>query len=62
LSDFTQGTNTAALPLAIDMASVSFDVPGAGISLPGRILYVSPTQVNLQVPWNWPGSSRWRSR
>jgi len=35
LSDFTQGTNTAALPLAIDMASVSFDVPGAGISLPG---------------------------
>ena len=55
LSDFTQGTNTAALPLAIDMASVSFDVPGAGISLPGRILYVSPTQVNLQVPWELAG-------
>jgi uncharacterized protein (TIGR03437 family) len=39
------------LPLAIDYVNVSFDVPSAGISVPGHLLYVSPTQVNLQVPW-----------
>jgi minor extracellular serine protease Vpr len=56
LSDpgFTDVANFAAapyLPLAIDNVSVSFDVPSAGISLPGQLYYVSPTQINLQVPW-----------
>jgi uncharacterized protein (TIGR03437 family) len=64
-------TTTAALPLAIlfpDPAdpsspgdgivfgvSVSFDVPSAGISVPGRMIYVSPSQINLQVPWELAG-------
>ena len=59
-------TTTAALPLAIlfpspantvadSNVSVSFDVPSAGISVPGRMLYVSPSQINLQVPWELAG-------
>jgi hypothetical protein len=40
-----------ALPLAIDGVTVSFDVPSAKLSLPGYLTYVSPGQVNVQVPW-----------
>jgi uncharacterized protein (TIGR03437 family) len=57
LSDTTDYAATAALPLAIDYVTVSFDVPSAGISLPGRLVYVSPTQVNVQVPWELQGQS-----
>ncbi len=45
------------LPLAIDYVSVSFDVPSAGLSLPGGLYYVSPTQVNVQVPWELQGQT-----
>jgi uncharacterized protein (TIGR03437 family) len=63
LSDYTGQTTTAALPLAIlfpqsavnSNVDVSFDVPSAGISVPGRMLYASPTQINLQVPWELAG-------
>jgi uncharacterized protein (TIGR03437 family) len=51
LSDFTDSATTTILPLAIDFATVSFDVPSANISVPGHLIYVSPSQVNLQVPW-----------
>ena len=57
LSDTTDVFTTPYLPLAIDNVSVSFDVPSAGISLPGLISYVSPGQVNLQVPWELQGQS-----
>lgn len=57
LSDTTDSFTTPYLPLAIDYASVSFDVPSAGLSLPGYISYVSPGQVNLQVPWELEGQS-----
>jgi len=68
LSDYTGSTTTAALPLAImfpdqtgnyvdSNVSVSFDVPSANLSLPGRLLYVSPGQVNVQVPWELVGQS-----
>jgi minor extracellular serine protease Vpr len=57
LSDFTDRTITPRLPLAIDSASVSFDVPSANLSLPGHVSYVSPTQVNVQVPWELAGQS-----
>src|SRR5260370_17800459 len=46
------------LPLTIDLASVSFDVPSAKISVPGRLIYVSPGQVNVQVPWELQGQSQ----
>ncbi|MGA3028691.1 MAG: S8 family serine peptidase [Bryobacteraceae bacterium] len=46
-------SNTLRLPMAIDYVNVSFDVPSANppISVPGHLMYVSPTQVNVQVPW-----------
>jgi uncharacterized protein (TIGR03437 family) len=49
--------NGAVLPLQIDYVTVSFDVPSAGISVPGHLTYVSPTQVNVQVPWELQGQS-----
>jgi len=49
--------NGAVLPLQIDYVTVSFDVPSAGISVPGHITFVSPTQVNVQVPWELQGQS-----
>jgi uncharacterized protein (TIGR03437 family) len=51
LSDFTDSAPAARLPQAIDHVIVSFDVPAAGISVPGHLTYVSPSQVNVQVPW-----------
>jgi uncharacterized protein (TIGR03437 family) len=57
LSDVTNSSSTARLPLAIDSVIVSFDVPSAGISVPGHLTYVSPSQVNLQVPWELEGQS-----
>lgn len=55
LSDFTDYAAYLPLPLAIDYASVSFDVPSAGVSVPGYMIYASPGQVNLQVPWELQG-------
>ena len=46
-----------ALPLSIDGVTVSFDVPSAKISVPGYLTYVSPTQVNVQVPWELQGQT-----
>lgn len=57
LSDYTDSAFTVSLPLSIDSASVSFDVPSANLSLPGRLYYVSPGQVNVQVPWELQGQS-----
>jgi minor extracellular serine protease Vpr len=58
LSDFTDYPIPAAsLPLAIDYVNVSFDVPSAGLSVPGHLTFVSSTQVNLQVPWELQGQA-----
>ncbi len=57
LADHTRSSPSATLPLAIDLATVSFDVPSAGISVPGHLVYVSPGQVNVQVPWELQGQS-----
>src|SRR5262249_60943422 len=35
----------------------SFDVPGANLSVPAPIVAVSPSQVNVQVPWELQGQS-----
>jgi uncharacterized protein (TIGR03437 family) len=43
------------LPMGIDGAAFSFDTSAQ--SLPGRINYVSPGQLNLQVPWELSGSA-----
>jgi minor extracellular serine protease Vpr len=57
LSSVTDSTPTAMLPLALDSVLVSFDVPSANISAPGHLIYVSPSQVNVQVPWELQGQS-----
>ena len=58
LSDFTDYAESGnPLPLAIDLAFVSFDVPSANISAPGHLTYVSPGQVNVQVPWELQGQT-----
>jgi len=48
---------TNFLPLSLDFTSVSFDVPGANISVPGYVSFVSPTQMNVFVPWELAGQS-----
>ncbi|HTM50132.1 MAG TPA: S8 family serine peptidase, partial [Bryobacteraceae bacterium] len=57
LSDLSEVSSPATLPLAIDFVSVSFDVPSAHISVPGHLTYVSPTQINVQVPWELQGQA-----
>jgi uncharacterized protein (TIGR03437 family) len=41
--------------MGIDGTAFSFDA--ANLSLPGRFNYVSPTQLNLQVPWELFGQA-----
>ena len=50
-------TTTNALPMVIDGTTVSFDVPSAGISVPGYLTFVSSGQINVQVPWELAGQS-----
>jgi minor extracellular serine protease Vpr len=45
------------LPMGIDGVAFSFDVPSAGISVPGRFNYVSAAQLNVQVPWELQGQT-----
>ncbi len=70
LSDTTQGNNgtdlafskcplcslvNQLLPMGIDGAAFSFDT--ANLSVPGRMNYVSPTQLNVLVPWELQGQT-----
>ena len=59
LSEYTDQVTYApySLPLAMDGVTVSFDVPSAKLSLPGYITYISPGQVNVQVPWELQGQT-----
>ncbi len=41
---------SGALPLQLDGVTVSFDVPSAGLSVPGYMYFVSPGQIDLWVP------------
>jgi uncharacterized protein (TIGR03437 family) len=50
-------TTANDLPLVIDGTTVSFDVPSAGISVPGYLTFVGPGQINVQVPWELAGQS-----
>ncbi|MBK5291974.1 MAG: S8 family serine peptidase [Acidobacteriia bacterium] len=55
LSEALRVTGTASLPLSLAGVSVSFDVPERRLSLPGRLHFVSETQINVQVPWELQG-------
>jgi uncharacterized protein (TIGR03437 family) len=48
---------TALLPLTLDAVTVSFDVPSKGISVPASMYFVSPTQINVVVPWELQGQT-----
>ncbi len=58
LAPAVQVVNTAALPVSMTGVSVSFDA--GALSFPGRLHFVTPGQVNVQVPWEMPisGSAR----
>jgi len=55
LSESTRIFSTPYLPLSLAGVSVSFDVPSKGLSLPGRLHFVSDGQVNVQAPWELQG-------
>jgi minor extracellular serine protease Vpr len=59
LSDpgYTDSASYVPLPLVLDGVTVSFDVPSAKISVPARLVSVSPNQVNVQVPWELQGQT-----
>ena len=45
----SQGFSTPYLPISIGGTSVSFD--SLSLSLPGGLAFVSPGQLNVQIPW-----------
>ena len=55
-SNYSASNTFANLPLQIDTVTVSFDV-GNGVTYPGYIVYVSPTQINAFAPWELQGYS-----
>ena len=55
--NMTGNTTTTTLPLVINQVTVSFDTPSASISVPGYLIYESPNQVNVQVPWELQGQT-----
>jgi len=57
LADFSDYAFSLPLPFGLDGVAFSFDVPSANISVPARFFYISPDQLNVQVPWELAGQS-----
>ena len=55
LAEFTGSARGSPLPIALKSASASFDFPDLGLSVPARVHFASPEQLNLQVPWELAG-------
>ncbi len=55
LADATEVYSTPYLPVSLSYGSVTFD--GGGLSLPGHIQFVSPGQINVQIPWEFQGQT-----
>jgi uncharacterized protein (TIGR03437 family) len=55
LADALQVESTASLPVSLSQVSVSFDA--GTLSLPGHLHFVSPGQVNVQIPWEFQGQT-----
>jgi minor extracellular serine protease Vpr len=51
LAGLTQAFSTPFLPLSLTGVSVSFDVEGQQVGAPARLHFISPNQVNVQIPW-----------
>lgn len=57
LSDDLQLESTSSLPVSLSAVSVSFDSSDGSLSLPGHLYFVSPTQVDVQIPSEFQGQS-----
>lgn len=57
LSENTMVYSTPYLPVSLAGVSVSFDSPAASVHAPGHLSYVSPSQINVQIPLELAGSS-----
>ena len=55
LSDATESLSTSFLPFSMAGVSVSFASPDGSEGWPGRLWYVSPSQINVQIPWELQG-------
>jgi uncharacterized protein (TIGR03437 family) len=55
LADATEVYSTSYLPVALADVFVSFS--GGGISAPGHLHFVSPSQINVQIPWEFQGQA-----
>src|SRR5207237_1009991 len=55
LSEAARVASTPYLPVALAGVSVSFDAPG--ISVPGHVYFVTPGQVDVQIPWELEGQT-----
>jgi minor extracellular serine protease Vpr len=57
VTDYNYSRNR--LPLSIDNVTVTFDAPANGslpaISVPGYLNFISPGQINIQIPWELQG-------
>ena len=57
MADSTAVVDTSILQVSLNSVSVSFDIPSLGISLPAHFIFVSPGQINVQVPWELPSGA-----
>jgi minor extracellular serine protease Vpr len=57
LTDATHLLTTNFLPFSMSNASVSFWSADNSVAWPGRVWFVSPTQINVQIPWELNGWS-----
>jgi uncharacterized protein (TIGR03437 family) len=55
LADTTAIATTASLPYSLAQTAVRFE--SGGLILPGRLHFVSPGQINAQIPWEFEGRS-----
>jgi minor extracellular serine protease Vpr len=55
LADATLVEGTTSLPLSLSQIAVSFS--SGGRNLPGHLHFVSPGQINVQIPWELQGQS-----
>jgi len=60
LAEATQSYSTPYLPVSLHQVSVSFDT--GTLSVPGHIAFISPGQINVQIPWELQGQSSVRMK
>jgi minor extracellular serine protease Vpr len=57
-SNLSPGSKVAGhtpLPIALGEVNVSIDTRDRTVSIPARLVYVSPDQINIQLPWELAG-------